>query len=161
MSAIRTPARFATYREDGGEFIVRVLWEGVWERDGGQFHAFRLRCVRQLRPSPRCGPIPEGDEWDAEERVGYEGQAGWTLTDRTEENAGPVHVCLWSSQPDILIACDHSWTTPKWADASTKTEEVYWTADARLYTFDENRTTCDACLATLADPEKRQKAGTP
>lgn len=73
----------------------------------------------------------------------------------------PIHICLWSSQPDILIACDHSWTTPKWGDSSTGIEDVYFTDDGRMYTFDDPKTTCTKCLEILADPEKRQKAGTP
>jgi hypothetical protein len=79
-----------------------------------------------------------------------------------EHPADPaVHVCLWSSQPDILIACDHSWTTPKWDDAGTAEPDVFLTDDGRRCTFDESLTTCVACLATLSDPEKREKAGTP
>ncbi len=72
-----------------------------------------------------------------------------------------VHVCLWSGQPDLLIACDHSWATPKWDEAKTAAPDVFLTDDGRLYTFEEALTTCPACLATLADPAKREKAGTP
>ena len=157
-----TPARFGIYREDGGEWIVRVLVDEVRERSGGQFRTVRLHCLREIRRSPRCGSIPEGNEWESDERIGDEGAAGWMLSYRPAETVLPVHACLWSQQPDILIACDHSWTTPKWGDAKTSIDDVFWTDDGRLYTFDEEKlTTCAACLATLTDPEKRRKAGTP
>lgn len=156
-----TPARFATYTEDGGEWVVRVLADEVRERAGGKFRTVHLLCVREIRRSPRCGSIPEGNEWQSDERIGYEGAAGWTLRYQPADKADVIHVCLWSSQPDILIACDHSWTTPKWGDAKTGTDDVFWTDDGRRYTFDENLTNCAKCLETLADPEKRMKAGTP
>lgn len=158
----RTPAKFGIYQEDGGEWVVRVLADEVRERAGGQFRTVRLKCIREIRRSPRCGSIPEGNEWESDERIGYERQAGWFLAYRPAESVLPVHVCLWSGQPDLLIACDHSWTTPKWGDATTGIEDVFWTDDGRLYTFDEeNLTNCAKCLETLADPEKRTKAGTP
>lgn len=75
--------------------------------------------------------------------------------------AQPVHHCLWSSQPDLLIACDHSWTTPKWGNAQIGVEGVYSTDDGRLYSFDESLTTCTECLETLSDPVKRERAGNP
>jgi hypothetical protein len=73
----------------------------------------------------------------------------------------PVHICLWSSHPDLLLACDHSWTTPKWGSAETDVPDVYCTDDGRLYTFDDSHTTCSSCLEALADPVKREQAGTP
>jgi len=78
----------------------------------------------------------------------------------------PVHVSLWSAQPDILIACDHSWTTPAWgqrtADESALfARGVYKADDGRFYTFDEAETTCSTCRSVLGDPVLRQKAGTP
>lgn len=72
-----------------------------------------------------------------------------------------VHLCLWSSQPDILIACDHSWTTPKWGPKQPLPDNIYYADDGRMYTFDEELTTCKACQETAADPVKRAAAGTP
>lgn len=71
-----------------------------------------------------------------------------------------VHLCLWSSQPDLYIACDLSWTTPAWKQPELP-EGVHLANDRRLYTFEEEKTTCQACRETAADPAKRHRAGHP
>jgi hypothetical protein len=63
-----------------------------------------------------------------------------------------VHLCCYSSQPNIQIACDLSFTTPAWNGGTEdgEDESVYRSDDGRLYTFDHDRTTCKACLTAGA-----------
>jgi hypothetical protein len=62
----------------------------------------------------------------------------------------PIHICLWSSQPDILIECDKSWTTPSWAKhQDILPENIYYSSDDRLYSFDEELVTCEKCLIEI------------
>lgn len=68
------PRRF--YREDGGEWEVELLSDTT-NRQG--MRTVRVRCVRELRPSPQCGSIAPGDEWDASAQRGYEAYVGWFL----------------------------------------------------------------------------------
>ncbi len=57
-----------------------------------------------------------------------------------------VHLCDWSSQPDIHIVCDDSWTTPAWDEPRVRLPaDVYVSDDRRLYTFEERLVTCPAC----------------
>ena len=60
-----------------------------------------------------------------------------------------VHLCNYSSQPDIQIWCDDSWSEPAWNATSGLTDnpKVYESDDGRLYTFDLGETTCAKCLA--------------
>jgi hypothetical protein len=61
---------------------------------------------------------------------------------------GLIHYCGYSSQPDIRICCDNSWTTPAWAkegNPEPPEKDVHLADDMRFYTFDENRVTCKTC----------------
>ena len=65
-----------------------------------------------------------------------------------------VHHCDWSSQPDLHIHCDDSWTTPLWGtpsamQAALERREIFVTEDDRYYTFDDDKVTCKACLAKM------------
>lgn len=48
-----------------------------------------------------------------------------------------VHYCCYSSQPDIQIACDESWDTPKIPTPAGLPPNVYMLMDGRLYTFEK------------------------
>jgi len=61
-----------------------------------------------------------------------------------------IHLCNWSQQPDVQIACDGSWTTPairfqKAEQAATGIKDVHKADDGRLYTFDRRNVTCPKC----------------
>lgn len=56
-----------------------------------------------------------------------------------------VHLCDWSSQPDIRIACDQSWTTPRIEHFDTTGEKVFRAVGGRLYTFENEFVTCPKC----------------
>jgi hypothetical protein len=60
----------------------------------------------------------------------------------------PVHMVDYSSQPDLRVRCDGSWTTPKFPQPEGLSGGVYGTADDRLYTFSEEKVTCELCIAT-------------
>ena len=71
-----------------------------------------------------------------------------------------VHLSDWAQQPDIHIACG-GWTTPKWGSLKyqggdrPEQEGVYYgepregrleDGERILYTFEEGKVTCEACL---------------
>jgi hypothetical protein len=57
----------------------------------------------------------------------------------------PVHLSDWAQQPDIRIACDQSYTTPKW-NQSVDGTGVYLTEDGRRYAFEREHATCPGCI---------------
>lgn len=59
-----------------------------------------------------------------------------------------IHLCDWSSQPDIHIYCDDSWTGPAWGPIEKIIIQpgVYLSDDDRLYCFDAKLVSCKACL---------------
>lgn len=70
-----------------------------------------------------------------------------------------IHLCVYASQPDILIYCTDAWTTPAWPDAIRKAEaegilpleeERYLADNGQVYTFEERHVTCPDCLAQRA-----------
>ena len=77
-----------------------------------------------------------------------------------------VHWSDWAQQPDIRIACDQSYTTPKWGPRSGLTDvaNVYEADDGRLYTFTggmrEGLATCPRCRDLAADTLEREGKGT-
>lgn len=76
-----------------------------------------------------------------------------------------VHLCDWSGQPDLHIACGEPWAVPAWETESTSsrtsTEGVYRTDDGRLYTFERAKATCETCKAAppYVSPEPEQYGG--
>lgn len=60
-----------------------------------------------------------------------------------------VHYVAFSSQPDIQICCDGSWTTPEWTQPPNLNQGVYLACCGRLYCFDTNSVTCSECLENL------------
>lgn len=67
-----------------------------------------------------------------------------------------VHYCDWSSQPDIHILCDGSWTEPAWENGPPSAlqrilnrREIYQAEDERYYTFEESTVTCKKCRARM------------
>jgi hypothetical protein len=77
-----------------------------------------------------------------------------------------VHHSDYSSQPDVRISCDQSFTTPKWSHRGGETNmpEIYQADDGRFYTFDPTKATCPSCLlkslsqVNLALEEARARA---
>lgn len=61
-----------------------------------------------------------------------------------------VHLVEYASQPDLLILCDQTWTTPAWGDPMTSAPSVYRADDGRLYAFDRALVTCDRCKVDAA-----------
>lgn len=84
---------------------------------------------------------------------------------KEEPKPEPVHLCDWSSQPDLHIACGEPWAVPAWktatTDPHTSTEGVYRTDDGRLYAFERDMATCEACKAAppYVSPEPEQAGG--
>lgn len=65
-----------------------------------------------------------------------------------------VHLSDYSSQPDIHILCDNTWTTPAWGPESTLQKslakrDIFLGDDDRYYTFDPEHVTCKQCLAKM------------
>lgn len=63
------------YCEDGGEWLVDVIEDST--EDG--LRSVRVRCVRELRPSPMIAGAAPGDEWEASIAVGVCFGGMWTL----------------------------------------------------------------------------------
>lgn len=62
----------------------------------------------------------------------------------------PVHLIHWSSHSSLQFLCDGSWGTSKWGpedDSKTVDENVFVADDERLYTFEAEKATCEACKA--------------
>ncbi len=62
----------------------------------------------------------------------------------------PVHRVGWAAQGHVQLACSDSWAEAKWGsddETSTTDEDVHVAEDDRLYTFDEDKVTCEACAA--------------
>lgn len=55
-----------------------------------------------------------------------------------------VHLVLYASQPNLLIECDESVTSPSWKQ-ERKIESVFTTIEGRYYTFDRDKVTCEKC----------------
>lgn len=68
---------------------------------------------------------------------------------KAEEEGGPlvVHMVDYASQPDLLIRCDRSWTTPDLKGPALP-RYVYKAMNGRYYTFDDKYVTCKLCLET-------------
>lgn len=69
---------------------------------------------------------------------------------RTGLTTKPIHLSDFASQPDIRIACDQSWTTPKWGSEESKwtgIPNVHMADDDRLYTFRVALVTCEKCIS--------------
>ena len=64
------------YREDGDEWEVEVLAD---KTDDEGMRTVKLRCVREIQPSPMCGPIPPGEVWESAAMKGFEAYVGWSL----------------------------------------------------------------------------------
>lgn len=78
--------------------------------------------------------------------------------DQASLSAVTVHLCDWSGQPDIHIACSETWTMPRWFGANTDLKDVYRSEDDRLYAFDREKVTCKKCKDAppyVAPPHKR------
>jgi len=64
-----------------------------------------------------------------------------------------IHNVSYASQPDLLIDCDQTWTTPAWGACDwsepnvTVPNGVFKTLDKRYYTFDDHKVTCEACIS--------------
>jgi hypothetical protein len=66
---------------------------------------------------------------------------------RTEEAMSEaIHMVDYASQPDIQFRCDESWSTPKWGHPPPISEGVYLADNDRVYTFEDARCTCQACI---------------
>lgn len=62
-----------------------------------------------------------------------------------------VHICIWSSQPDIWIACGR-WTTPAWWKPRPKLpRDIYWDDDRKKYTFEKELGNCEACKKAIIE----------
>ena len=56
-----------------------------------------------------------------------------------------IHISKESSQPHIHIECDDSWTTPSFNKGVGIFSGIYKTQDGRLYTFEDDKVTCEKC----------------
>lgn len=66
-----------------------------------------------------------------------------------------IHYCDWSSQPDIHIMCDGTWSQPMWGPEGENpigAEGVYKTDSGHLYTFTIEKVTCPTCVAKSFNP---------
>lgn len=66
-----------------------------------------------------------------------------------------VHFSDYSSQPDIHILCDDTWTTPSWGrqtmiQRALERREIYRSDDERYYAFDEEKVSCKECKEKIA-----------
>lgn len=62
-----------------------------------------------------------------------------------------VHWSDWAGQPQIRVACDQSYGTPEWSERGgmTDTPNVYRRDDQKLYAFERDPVTCDACRSLM------------
>jgi hypothetical protein len=83
--------KLATYREDGGKFLVEVLSDVTTEENGQLYHRVHLHCVKTIREASHRLQIPVGREWVSSAIVGMEHIVGWSLTplERNNENSIP------------------------------------------------------------------------
>lgn len=68
-------------------------------------------------------------------------------------SVAPIHLCVYSSQPDIQIYCNNDWTIPKWGtcisgfvDTGIYEGEAYKGAQHYRYTFEDRFVTRKDCL---------------
>lgn len=72
-----------------------------------------------------------------------------------------VHRVDWAQQPSIHIACDGTWSTPRWGGKEARVVEFFGDeiggiaqADSgHVYSFDEARITCPICLESKGKAE--------
>ena len=73
-------------------------------------------------------------------------------------SAKEVHAISSASQPEIQFACDGTYSEPKWGTSPdlagylTSAPWVYQAENGRLYSFESELVTCEACLAPKKVP---------
>lgn len=63
-----------------------------------------------------------------------------------------VHYCNWANQPYVQIMCSG---VNEYASKSKLPVGIYETDDGSLYTFEEEKVTCEACKKTLQALKER------
>lgn len=61
------------------------------------------------------------------------------------ETTERIHLCDWASQPDLRIRCSQAMTTPAWKNVNVS-PGVFRADNGDVYTFEDSKATCPACL---------------
>ena len=56
-----------------------------------------------------------------------------------------IHLCNWSQQPDIKIACSGKYTQPSRSNNTYNISGIYEDLEGELYTFDKELVSCEEC----------------
>lgn len=62
-------------------------------------------------------------------------------------NDSVIHLCDWSSQPDIRIKCSQAMSTPAWKDTNVA-PGVFRADNGAVYTFESGKVTCPECAGS-------------